>query len=230
MRLSKPWPNGFSVNHKSPYGYRIHPITKKRTFHHGIDVAGSFPVTSAADGVVRHIGWNPKGGGHVVGIEHGTNLWTFYYHGAQATGLKKGQRVRSGDFIYTSGNTGASTGNHLHFEVRRSARWGNTVDPVPLFENGTPQQILPVNGRESNQTWAVWQDFLKAYGYTGRIDGVPGAMTTRAIQRWAGVPDNGVMNVATRKAVQKRIGVVPDGVWGRNTWAEIQRRLNAGAM
>jgi peptidoglycan hydrolase-like protein with peptidoglycan-binding domain len=77
----------------------------------------------------------------------------------------------------------------------------------------------------------VWQDDLKArWGYTGRIDGIPGPMTHAAIQRYAEVPVTGRLDDRTRRAVQKKIGVIPDGVWGRNTWSEIQRRLNVGDM
>jgi len=198
--------------------------------HHGVDFGGVFPVLTAADGVVRHIGYNARGGGHVVGIEHGTNLWTFYYHGATRTGLRQGQRVTAGEFIYTSGNTGASNGNHLHFEVRRSRRWGDTVDPMPLLTTGTPQVILPVNGRPSRETWRVWQDDLKKHGYTGRLDGIPGPLTYSAIQRYSGAPVTSRLDTETRKAVQKKIRVLPDGIWGRITWSEIQRRLNTGKM
>jgi hypothetical protein len=228
VKLSNPAP-GRRIT--SLYGPRRHPITGQRgRMHHGIDFGGVFPVLSAADGVVRHIGWNPSGGGHVVGIEHGTNLWTFYYHGAHKTGLRNGQRVKAGEFIYTSGNTGVSNGNHLHFEVRKSRLWGNTIDPVPLLTNGTPQVILPVTGRPSKDTWRVWQDDLKKYGYTGRIDGIPGALTYSAIQTWVEVPRTGKLDLATRKAVQRKIKVLPDGDWGRFTWSEIQRRLNSGKM
>lgn len=229
MKLQKPWPDGFNVNPNGKYGYRRHPITGKRTFHHGIDVAGVFPVFAAGDGVVRHIGFSKTGGGNVVGIEHGTNLWTFYYHGAERTELRNGQRVQALDFIFWSGNTGSSTGNHLHFEVRKSRRWGNTVDPVPFF-NSDAAIILQPSGRENSVTWRAWQDDLKKYGYTGLLDGVPGPRTYSAIQRYAGVPVNGRLDDRTRRAVQKKIGVKSDGVWGKGTWSEIQRRLNAGEM
>jgi peptidoglycan hydrolase-like protein with peptidoglycan-binding domain len=229
MRLSKPWPKEFSVNPNGKYGYRRHPITKKKTFHHGIDVAGVFPVLAAGDGVVRHIGFDKTGGGNVVGIEHGTNLWTFYYHGAERTALRNGQRVKVGEFIYTSGNTGSSTGSHLHFEVRKSSRWGNTVDPIPLFNSETALIVQPT-GRENSATWRAWQNDLKKYGYTGLLDGVPGPMTYVAIQRYAGTPATGKFDNATKRAVQEKIGVIPDGVFGKGTWSEIQRRLNAGEM
>jgi len=97
MKLQNPWPEGYSINTRSPFGWRIHPISKKRKFHQGVDVAGSFPVTAAADGVVTKIGWSPRGGGHTVLIDHG-DIVTVYYHGAHRTELKKGQRVKAGDF------------------------------------------------------------------------------------------------------------------------------------
>lgn len=141
-RLQNPWPEGRTINARSPYGYRIHPITGRRTFHHGVDVAGTFPVTAAADGTVQHIGWNATGGGNTVLINHG-DIVTVYYHGRERTKLKKGQFVKAGDFIYTSGSTGASTGPHLHFEVRRGPRgvWGDTMDPEDFLPR--PGQTAP---------------------------------------------------------------------------------------
>ena len=148
-RLQNPWPEGRTINARSGYGYRVHPITGKRTFHHGVDVAGQFPVTAAADGVVQKVSWNATGGGHVCIIDHG-DLVTVYYHGAHRTKLKRGQAVKAGDFIYTSGTTGASTGNHLHFEVRRpGGRWGDTMNPEDFLpkpgETVTPQPVPVVD-------------------------------------------------------------------------------------
>ena len=86
-------------------------------------------MTAAADGRVQHIGWNPTGGGHTVLIDHG-DLVTVYYHGAHKARVKVGQQVEAGTFLYTSGSTGASTGDHLHFETRRpGGKWGDTMDP-----------------------------------------------------------------------------------------------------
>ena len=145
-RLRNPWPEGRTINARSPYGYRVHPITGRRTFHHGVDVAGTFPVTAAADGRVQHIGWNATGGGNTVLIDHG-DIVTVYYHGRERTQLRKGQQVKAGDFIYTSGSTGASTGPHLHFEVRRpGGKWGNTMNPVEFLP---PQGQKPQPAPES---------------------------------------------------------------------------------
>ena len=147
-RLQNPWPESRTINARSRFGPRVHPITgKPGTFHHGVDVAGSFPVTAAADGTVMKVGWSPTGGGHTVLISHG-DIVTVYYHGAHKTALRKGQAVKAGDFIYTSGSTGASTGAHLHFEVRRGpqGRWGDTMDPekfLPRPGESTPEVSEP---------------------------------------------------------------------------------------
>jgi len=229
MRLQQPWPKGKTINKASPYGWRRHPISGKRKFHRGVDVAGSFPVTAAGDGVVGHIGWSRSGGGHVVGIDHGS-LWTFYYHGAHATKLRKGQRVEAGDAIYTSGTTGASTGNHLHFEVRKSKTWGNTVDPELYLSERAPVASNKVSGRLDKTTWKQWQTALKDYGYKGRIDGIPGRHTYTAMQKWAGCKADGIIGPNTRRAVQTKLGVKPDGKWGKLTISALQRKLNAGKI
>lgn len=58
LALTEPWPAGFTINARSPYGPRIHPITGKRTFHHGVDVAMPVgtPLTAAADGTIAKKG------------------------------------------------------------------------------------------------------------------------------------------------------------------------------
>ena len=230
MKLANPWPDGYSINAKSPYGMRRHPISGRMKKHQGVDVAGVFPVTAAQDGVVKHIGFSRRGGGHVVLIDHGP-IWTAYYHGESKTVMFKSQRVTAGGFIYTSGNTGASTGAHLHFEVRNAGgRWGDTLDPVPFFQGSIPVVANKVSGRLDVDTWRQFQMFLKDYGYTGRIDGVPGKMTYTAIQYWADVRPDGVLGLKTRKAVQALLKVRRDGVWGRGTIGELQRRLNAGTL
>lgn len=228
MKLTNPWPKGYRIT--SPFGYRIHPITKVRTLHRGADVAGRFPVTAAEEGDVVHIGWSPKGGGHVVILKHGTKLYTVYYHGRTKTGLRKGQRVETGTFIYDSGSTGSSTGDHLHFEVRTSRVWGSQVDPELYLSDSTPTGgPISVNGRLDRATIRRWQELLKEAGHNlGLVDGRMGPRTTKAIQASVGVRADGIMGPVTRAAVQKYVGVREDGVWGRLTISAIQRRLNTG--
>ena len=214
MKLYNPAP-GRKIT--SPYGPRKHPITGEyNKMHHGTDFGGTFRVLAAQDGIVDHIGWSPRGGGHVVIIKHASNLYTVYYHGREATELQVGERVSAGQFIYMSGNTGASNGAHLHFEARRSRRWGDTVDPMSLIVNDNPpeqaptvedlmigQPTLSVNGRLDKHTWTAWQTVLKAkYGYRGLVDGRPGKMTWEAVQRSCGATVDGIPGLNTRKAVQ----------------------------
>jgi murein DD-endopeptidase MepM/ murein hydrolase activator NlpD len=238
--LSDPTPG---VKMRSGFGWRIHPITKKRTLHRGIDYGGVFDVMSAGDGKVVYVApdWHAlspaakrkQSGGNVVIIQHAADCYTAYYHGAYQSPLKVGQRVRTGDVIYRSGTTGLSTGNHLHFEVRTRQHSG-WVDPIPYLKAGqTPGPAttnIPVNGKLDRTTIRAWQAALRDYGYTGIIDGIQGPMTNRAIQRWAGAPETGLMDPRTRRAVQKKLGVAQDGVWGRITISALQRALNDGKI
>jgi len=240
-RLTNPWPAGRTVNPNGGYGYRIHPITNRRRFHTGVDVAGTYPVRAAGDGTVVHIGWNPSGGGHTVVIDHG-DIHTAYFHGREATRLKRGQKVRTGDFIYTSGATGIATGAHLHFEVRKSRAQSTHTDPMPYLR-GNPSPVRPdpeptgnltVDGILGPKTWTAWQRVLASdWGYSGRIDGIPGRLTGQSVQRsgqpfgYRG-PVNGNLGPNTRRAVQRRLRVRDDGIWGRITISALQRKLNAG--
>jgi len=145
VKLSQPWPEGYTVNARSPFGWRVHPITGKRKFHHGIDVAlpVGTPLTAPADGVVVKKGNGPSGGVTLI-LKHEDNRHTVYYHLQKPSHLLKGTRVERGELIAYSGNTGASTGPHLHMEVRRSARWGDTVDPMPYFQaEETSEPVKP---------------------------------------------------------------------------------------
>jgi murein DD-endopeptidase MepM/ murein hydrolase activator NlpD len=142
MRLAKPWPDQYTINARSPYGPRRHPITGKQSFHHGVDVAMPVgtPLTAPADGVVAHHG-SGAGGGYVLILRHLGSWHTVYYHLQKPSHRNLGERVNAGDLVAYSGNTGASTGPHLHFELRQSRNWGDTVDPVAYFAPERPQGV-----------------------------------------------------------------------------------------
>lgn len=250
MRLYNPAP-GRPIT--SPYGPRRHPITgQPGRMHRGIDYGGTFDVIAAQDGIVHLVSYNGNktfGGGHVVIIKHGTRLFTVYYHGAHRTALRKGQRVKAGDFIYKSGATGGATGPHLHFEVRTgvNGQWGTNVDP-DIYLTGSKPDVpsgpnaykvsLTVSGRENRQTWAGWQTALKArHDYRGIIDGIPGPLTWTAIQKSCGRHYkgriDGIPGPLTRRGVQLKLRQLNfysgwiSGNWGRLSWSAIQRSLNA---
>jgi murein DD-endopeptidase MepM/ murein hydrolase activator NlpD len=111
----------------SAFAYRRNPFTGKREFHRGMDIANHIgtPVVATADGVVSFVGESGPLGILVV-IDHGYGLITRYAH--LKKGLKKpGERVRRGEPIGKMGNTGRSTGPHLHYEVRLN---GVPVNPA----------------------------------------------------------------------------------------------------
>jgi murein DD-endopeptidase MepM/ murein hydrolase activator NlpD len=114
----------------SGFGYRIHPIYGTSRLHTGIDLDGDTgdPIYAAGAGVVLSAGW--RGGyGNCVIIDHGGGYGTLYAH-MSSIAVGTGQTVRQGDRIGAIGSTGASTGPHLHFEVRI---YGQPVDPVPYL-------------------------------------------------------------------------------------------------
>ena len=111
----------------SYYGPRLSPYAGRVKMHEGIDVGanqGKY-ILATADGVVTYAGEKP-GFGNFINIDHGYGIETVYAH-AQRVIAKKGQVVKRGDLIATVGNTGYSTGPHVHYEVRVNE---TPVDPL----------------------------------------------------------------------------------------------------
>ena len=113
------------------YGYRIHPIFKERIFHDGIDISESNnkPVWAVADGKVIMAKWN-GGYGKYIAIDHGNGIISFYGH-LNSHNVKAGDYVKQGQEIGKVGSTGYSTGNHLHFGVRKNKQSVNPLDFLP---------------------------------------------------------------------------------------------------
>jgi len=111
----------------SRFGYRIHPILKKRKKHCGIDIAGlpvGTPIKAADDGLIIFAGWSDTAG-KMVRIDHGSGIVTLYAHLSRCA-VSKGQRVNRGEIIGYLGGTGDwCTGPHLHFGVCQSGTWVN---------------------------------------------------------------------------------------------------------
>ena len=116
-----------AVRYTSGYGYRRDPKTGGRRMHKGSDFAGptGTPIYSTADGVVVHAGWS-SGYGRLIKIKHEFGIETRYAHLSKIR-VKVGQRVSRGERIGDMGNSGRSTGTHLHYEVRVG---GNAVNPM----------------------------------------------------------------------------------------------------
>lgn len=111
----------------SGYGMRYHPIKHEYKLHAGTDipVGTGTKVHASAGGTVTIVGWDPDGYGNWIEIDHGNGIKTRYAH-LSSTNVKVGQKVEQWDVIARSGNTGRSTGPHLHFEYRVN---GNPLDP-----------------------------------------------------------------------------------------------------
>jgi len=114
----------------SRFGYRISPFTGKRDFHRGIDIStrSTTPVIAPANGLVSSVRWNELSG-NVLTIKHGYRFETIYAHLHKIL-VKRGQEVNRGEKIALVGNTGLSTGPHLHYEVHID---GVAVDPLKYF-------------------------------------------------------------------------------------------------
>lgn len=138
--LKKPVDGGVT---SSPFGWRDHPLLHERRFHTGVDYAVPVgtPVHAAQAGKVIFIG-TQGGYGKLLVIQHNTEYKTYYAHlSAFAKGLAEGSRVSSGDVVAYTGNTGLSTGPHIHFEIRR---YGKPVNPVT--GTSAPSKILVNKG------------------------------------------------------------------------------------
>lgn len=116
----------------STFSYRQSPFTGKREFHKGIDIANKqgTAIVATADGVVSFAGSNGSFG-QIVVIDHGYGLITRYAH-IEKWLKEKGERVRRGEVVALMGNTGRSTGPHLHYEVRLN---GVPVNPEKYILN-----------------------------------------------------------------------------------------------
>lgn len=116
----------------SPYGWRIHPITGVSKLHKGIDIAApsGTPIYSLKSGTVMYTGYDANGYGYYVMVDHG-NIISLYAHNSSVA-VKQGQQVKGGQLLCYSGNTGGSTGPHLHFEVRLAGT-GETINPAGYY-------------------------------------------------------------------------------------------------
>ena len=124
-----PLKNGIMVT--SPFGTRIHPLFGKMKMHNGADLKANYEnVHSVMDGIVTEAGWDSGGGGNYIKIKHSNSYVTSYLHLSQIY-YKVGEYVKAGFIIAKSGNSGNSTGAHLHFSVTEN---GNYINPI-LFLN-----------------------------------------------------------------------------------------------
>ncbi len=147
----------------SKFGIRFHPIKKRYIGHGGVDLnaAKGSSIHSLADGKVKKIGWDPNGYGRYIIIQHAHGYETLYAHLTKdAVYVSVGQKVKENDIIALSGNTGGSTGPHLHIEIGKGNILNNnnkidpeSIDDLQLFlnsnrasaSNSTKKQVKNIN-------------------------------------------------------------------------------------
>ena len=110
----------------SGYGWRVDPVYHVRRFHEGMDFTAPVgtDIFATGNGIVTYAGWR-QGYGETIEIDHGFNYATRYAHCSKLR-VRVGQKVKRGDVIALVGNTGKSTGPHLHYEVHYL---GRPIDP-----------------------------------------------------------------------------------------------------
>lgn len=115
------------------FGARHDPFTGKLTMHHGMDFTGAegSDIFATGDGVVLEAGYSIYGYGNRVVIDHGYKYVTIYAH-LQKVLVEEGQVVKRGEVIGKLGNTGRSTGAHLHYEVKLN---GHSINPINYYFN-----------------------------------------------------------------------------------------------
>ena len=117
----------------SGFGYRIHPIYKTHMMHEGIDFTSPIgtEIYSTGNGIVAKVEYNGRGYGNHIIINHGYGYSTLYGHMSKFA-VRPGQKIKRGDIIGYVGNTGSSTGPHVHYEVIKN---GKKINPINFFFN-----------------------------------------------------------------------------------------------
>lgn len=134
-------PVGPSFPLTSKFGPRTHPVTgQPGTMHKGVDFGAptGTPIQAVADGTVT-VAANQSGYGNVIYLDHGNGVTTRYAH-LNSFNVRQGDTVKAGQQIATVGNTGMSTGPHLHFEVRKN---NEAVDPMPYIKGNVAVPLGP---------------------------------------------------------------------------------------
>ena len=131
----------------SGFGYRYSPFTGGRELHDGLDISAPHgtPILATADGVVAYAGPLSGGYGNVIYVDHDHGFFTFYGHNSQNL-VRSGQRVRRGQIIAQVGNTGMSTGPHVHYSVRHRGVWVNPLKYIVESNPGSPELVAALAG------------------------------------------------------------------------------------
>ncbi|WP_372998463.1 M23 family metallopeptidase [Sulfurimonas sp.] len=135
----------------SKFGYRIHPTLDRKEFHRGLDMKAPMktPVYATADGIVEYAGFHKRSGfGRLVILQHNYGFRTYFGHLNKIV-IKSGRFVKKGDLIAYTGNSGMSSGPHLHYELRFIQR---AVNPF-YFVKWNVQNYKDIFEKEKKIPW-----------------------------------------------------------------------------
>jgi murein DD-endopeptidase MepM/ murein hydrolase activator NlpD len=147
-------PSGSPVKYQgitSKYGYRIHPTKHTKEFHRGSDLKAAMdtPVYATADGIVEWAGYHKSSGyGKLVILEHNYGFKSYFGHLNKIV-VKSNKFVKKGDLIAYTGNTGMSSGPHLHYEIKYIHR---TVNPYWFIKWGA-ENYTEIFEKEKKIPW-----------------------------------------------------------------------------
>ena len=159
----------------SYYGYRINPVTGQEQFHRGVDIAvpTGTTVLAAMDGMVTTATYDASYGNYVV-IEDSNGYCTKYAH-MDTLSVSAGQTVTHGTTIGTTGNTGSSTGSHLHIECLYNGEYYNPLFYFDVGEGtlygetpgggGSPGNVIPLDSYDDVTVQALMEEAARYLGY-----------------------------------------------------------------
>jgi murein DD-endopeptidase len=169
------WPVPASTRITSGFGWRDHPILGKPQFHGGVDlgVPEGTPVHATQGGVVRRASEDALNG-RIVIIDHGHGVWTAYCHNSKLL-VSVGQQVQAGEVIAESGNTGRSTGPHVHYQLELAHK---PIDPL-AFKGRAPVALAmppgpagaPTPTRPGASAPKMSGALKAAFEHAGQLDG-----------------------------------------------------------
>ena len=239
---------GFKV--RSPFGWRIHPISKVRKHHNGADIIGGKYIKSIADGVVitarasksKKSNGEPNGYGYFVVVRHkidGQYYTSLYAHMVKNSfQVKEGDKIQAGKILGEMGTTGASTGVHLHLEIWKgktngwSADGSGFVEPIAFIQTHLDKDaVISVAELPTPDPAKVWTAPSKKPKYTDAMSrgGQDVGQDVAYLQKFLGIKVDGIFGPFTEKAViafqKKQKGIVADGVVGPITWGLIPDTL-----
>lgn len=206
----------------SPFGMRIHPVTKVKKMHNGIDlVATNNGKTGQVDDIMAHtggtvyaVGYGDSAGNYIkIKVADGSIM--VYYHLEAKPKFKKGDVIKTGQVIGRMGKSGSVTGKHLHWGIQKDGKW---IDPKPYLDKDyivaakTVKIEMDVLKRGANgEQVETLQQLLMAKGYkmenNGKVYGADG--------HFGGATENAVLEF------QRKNGLAADGSVGSATWSKL---------